>query len=136
VSTVVVDAQAFTGKGRLVMSDNDIEKDLENLAKAERRVEQDEARLVKDKALEREALEELEKARRDHLVTIFVGKADYKVKPGPWIVAQLKIDLGIDPAKVLAEITPQGLKDLADDAEITLHEGERFMTHARKGGSS
>jgi hypothetical protein len=118
-------------------SNNDrVEKDLENLEKAERRVEQDEARLVEDQAKVREVLEELEKARHDHLVTIFVGKTEYQVESGPWIVAQLKVKVGIDPARVLAEITPHGLKDLADDAEITLHEGERFMTHARTGGSS
>jgi len=44
--------------------------------------------------------------------------------------------LGKVKAKVLAQITPQGLKDLDDNAEIELHEREQFMTHARSGGSS
>jgi hypothetical protein len=72
----------------------------------------------------------------ERLITIIVDKEERRVRSGTWIVAQLKAALGIDPARVLAEITAHGLKDLADDSEITLHEGERFMTHARSGGSS
>lgn len=71
-----------------------------------------------------------------HEITIIVDGTEYNVRPGQWVVAQLKAQLNIDPAKVLAEITPHGLKDLADDATIELHNKERFMTHARSGGSS
>ncbi len=71
-----------------------------------------------------------------HLVTIVVDDKDRQVRGGKWIVRDLKAELGIDPAKVLALITPQGLKDLDDNAEIEVHEKERFMTHARSGGSS
>ena len=85
----------------------------------------------------REAVDELKAARReDGLITIVVDGTDHRVRPGKWIVRDLKAKLGIDPAKVLAEITAQGLKDLDDGAEIDLHEKERFMTHARSGGSS
>lgn len=111
------------------------EKALENLEKAERQVERDEERLLEDQEKVREAVAELEETR-EHLVTIFLGKDEYKVRAGVWNVAQLKATLGVDPARVLAEITPDGLKDLEDTADITLHEGERFMTHARTGGSS
>ncbi len=71
-----------------------------------------------------------------HLITIVVDGNDYQVRPGKWVVRDLKAQLGIDQAKVLAEITPQGLKDLDDNAEIEVHEKEQFMTHARSGGSS
>jgi len=71
-----------------------------------------------------------------HLVTIVVDGIDRQVRPGKWVVRDLKLHLGIDQAKVLAEITPQGLKDLDDNAEIEVHEKEQFMTHARSGGSS
>jgi hypothetical protein len=69
-------------------------------------------------------------------VTIIFDGKDVKVRAGEWVVQDLKQALGVDPAKVLAEITPHGLKDLADDARIHLHDGERFMAHARSGGSS
>jgi len=85
------------------------------------------------------ALDELEAAKKpphDELITTVVDGVDHQVRRGKWIVRELKAALGIDPAEVLAEITPQGLKDLDDDAEIELHPKEKFMTHARSGGSS
>jgi len=48
----------------------------------------------------------------------------------------LKAAVGVDAAKALAEITPQGLTDLDDGARIELREGERFMSHVRTGASS
>jgi hypothetical protein len=89
----------------------------------------------------RAAEQELEAARDElqdakHLITIIVDGVDREVRPGKWIVSQLKAELKIDPAKVLAKITPQGLEDLDDNKEIELHEREQFMTHARSGGSS
>jgi hypothetical protein len=113
-----------------------IEKAVEKVKEAEVRVERDEAQLQKDQAKERQAIEELEAAERHHEIIIIVDGAEHKVRPGEWAVAALKAQLGIDPAKVLAEITSHGLKDLADDAKIELHNHERFMTHARSGGSS
>ncbi|QEX23803.1 hypothetical protein FRZ61_37420 [Hypericibacter adhaerens] len=72
----------------------------------------------------------------EHEVPILVDGHPRKVRRGPWIVKDLKAAVGVDPAKVLAEITPQGLKDLADTATIEIHEGLRFMSHARSGGAS
>jgi hypothetical protein len=69
-------------------------------------------------------------------VTIVVDGVKHEVRPGPWIVSELKAAVGVPAAKVLAEITPQGLKDLEDGATITVHEGQRFMSHVRTGGSS
>lgn len=77
--------------------------------------------------------------KEDHgraTVTIVVDDVKHEVKPGKWIVRELKSKTGVDPAKVLAEITPQGLVDLDDDAKIGVHEKQRFMSHARSGGSS
>jgi hypothetical protein len=71
-----------------------------------------------------------------HQVTIIVDGVEHKVRAGDWVVRDLKATLNIDPAKVLAEITPHGLVDLDDNATIKLHEKEQFMTHARSGGSS
>lgn len=102
-------------------------KALADLEHAERDLEAAEAEI-------RKAEEELDEVRRP--ITIIVDGDPHKVRRGKWIVHELKSTLGIDPAKVLAEITPHGLKDLDDNAEIELHDREQFMTHARSGGSS
>jgi hypothetical protein len=67
---------------------------------------------------------------------ITVDNEPKKVREGDWVVSELKATVGVDPAKVLAEITPTGLIDLDDAAHIKVVDGERFMSHARKGGSS
>jgi len=105
------------------------EKALQDLRKAELDLQRAEGEVS-------EAEHEIEEAHRDHDVTINVDGTDHQVHRGKWIVRQLKAAVGVDPAKVLAEITPQGLKDLTDDQEIEVYQGERFMTHARSGGSS
>lgn len=69
-------------------------------------------------------------------VTIVVDDVKHQVRPGAWIVRDLKVAVKVDPAKVLAEITPHGLKDLDDDGKIAVHPGQRFMSHVRSGGSS
>lgn len=69
-------------------------------------------------------------------VTIIVDDRRHEVRAGSWVVSDLKAAVGVDPAKVLAEITPHGLKDLDDNATIEVREGERFMSHARSGGAS
>lgn len=69
-------------------------------------------------------------------VTIVVDDHKFAVRPGTWVVRDLKAETKVDPAKVLAEITPHGLKDLSDDSKIAVHEGQRFMSHVRAGGSS
>lgn len=73
---------------------------------------------------------------QENTVSISVDNIKHEVRPGKWIVRDLKAEIGVEAAKVLAEITPQGLKDLEDDAKIGVHEGLRFMSHARSGGSS
>lgn len=74
--------------------------------------------------------------KHDHSVTIVVDGQSREVRPGKWIVRDLKTEVGVDQAKVLAEITPHGLKDLDDGDSIGVHEKQQFMTHARSGGSS
>lgn len=69
-------------------------------------------------------------------VTITVDDVDYEVRPGKWIVSDLKAATNVDPAKVLAEITPHGLEDLEDSAHVGVHEKQRFMSHARSGAAS
>jgi len=77
-----------------------------------------------------------EKKPPEHTVTIVVDDHKHQVRPGKWVVHDLKTAVGVEAAKVLAEITPHGLKDLEDNATIGVHEGQRFMSHVRSGGSS
>jgi hypothetical protein len=72
----------------------------------------------------------------DHLIVITVDGVEHKVRRGDWVVSALKAALGVDPAKVLAEITHHGLKDLDDSQSIKVLNNEKYMTHARSGGSS
>jgi hypothetical protein len=71
-----------------------------------------------------------------HIVVIVVDDAKHKVRAGRWKVSELKAAVAVDPAKVLAEITPQGLKDLEDGDHIEVREGQRFMSHVRTGAAS
>lgn len=70
------------------------------------------------------------------LATIEVDGKEHRVRRGDWIVSDLKAEVGVDPAKMLAEITKHGLKDLDDSATFKVHEHDKFMSHARSGGSS
>ncbi|WP_156952201.1 hypothetical protein [Bradyrhizobium sp. WSM1743] len=67
---------------------------------------------------------------------IIVDNQPKTVRQGEWLVSALKQEVGVDPAKALAEITPTGLVDLEDTAHIDVRDGLRFMSHVRKGGSS
>ena len=110
-------------EGPVEKARHDLERAEADLRRAEHEVE--------------EALEEVREAERhDGDVTIIVDGTEHRLSRGPWVVSALKVRLDIPAAKVLAEITPNGLDDLADDATVDLREGERFMTHARTGGSS
>ncbi|MEA3194323.1 MAG: hypothetical protein QOD26_2656 [Betaproteobacteria bacterium] len=71
-----------------------------------------------------------------HKVKIIVDDVAHQVRAGSWIVSELKAAVGVDPVKVLALITPHGLKDLPDDGKIAVHEGAQFMSHARSGAAS
>lgn len=105
------------------------EKALRDLRKAEADLERAQAEV-------REAERELAEARQREFVTLIVDGAPHRVRRGQWVVQELKAAAGVDAAKVLALITPQGLKDLRDDETIEVHESERFMSHARSGASS
>jgi hypothetical protein len=72
----------------------------------------------------------------EHEAHITVDNVRKTVRKGDWVVSALKAAVGVDAAKVLAEITPTGLTDLDDTAHIDVKSGMRFMSHARTGSSS
>jgi hypothetical protein len=116
------------------MNGNDLQrgnpegKALEDLAHAEKDLVKAEQEILDAEA-------ELEHIRKEE-VTINVNGKDFRVRGGDWVVEELKKEVGVDPSQVLAEITPQGLKDLRDNEVIKVHQDERFMSHARSGASS
>lgn len=71
-----------------------------------------------------------------HGVHIVVDGNKHEVRAGQWLVSELKAAVGVPAEKVLAEITPHGLKDLEDSERVAVHDGQRFMSHVRTGGSS
>lgn len=74
---------------------------------------------------------------RQDLVTIDVNQVPRQVRPGCWVVAALKAAVDVPAAKVLAGIKPDGTFDnLDNDARIEILGGEKFISHARRGGSS
>ncbi len=74
---------------------------------------------------------------RQDLVIIEVNQASKQVRPGCWVVADLKAAVGVAAEKVLAEIKADGTFDNLDDAaRIEIRGGEKFISHARRGGSS
>jgi hypothetical protein len=76
-------------------------------------------------------------ATRQDLVTIDVNQIPKQVRPGCWVVGALKAAVDVPAAKVLAEIKPDGTFDnLDNDARLEIRGGEKFISHARRGGSS
>ena len=70
------------------------------------------------------------------IAEITVDRRKHKVREGNWVVSRLKATVGVDAAKVLAQVTPGGLKDLDDGETIHVRDGQKFVSHARSGGSS
>lgn len=77
-----------------------------------------------------------EKEEAEKKVHITVDRVAKTVRAGDWLVSALKAEVGVDAAKVLAQIKPHELVDLDDAAHIKVHDGEKFMSHARTGASS
>jgi hypothetical protein len=79
----------------------------------------------------------LERFHTRQLITIEVNHEQKHVRPGVWLVSDLKAATGVPVAKVLAKITHDGIFHNLDDAAcIEICNGEKFISHARRGGSS
>ena len=72
-----------------------------------------------------------------HTVTIFIDTKPVRVPEGRITVARLKELGGVSPADDLNEVLPTGrLKTLADDGVVEVHEGLKFISTPKTGGSS
>ena len=74
---------------------------------------------------------------KDHEVTVTINGPEHKkkIRGGAWVVSALKEALGV-AAELQLAIKEKELIPLEDDETITVHEGEAFVSHKRRGGSS
>lgn len=75
-----------------------------------------------------------------HLITVFLNGSQEENKKeipgGEYVVSKLKEVLGVPADRVLEIVKEEGFVTLKDDESIHVHEGEKFASHVRKGGSS
>lgn len=81
---------------------------------------------------------ELEEAghHKQRLVEITVDRQRKEVKAGVYIVSFFKTLVGVAADRELDILKDGVLEPLDDNAEVTIHGCETFVSHARTGGSS
>jgi uncharacterized protein YlzI (FlbEa/FlbD family) len=76
-----------------------------------------------------------EKEHGHDTVVVFINGEKKTIDAGSYVVAKLKEVLGVPADKELA-IKDKEIVPLKDDETITVHNGEKFVSHARHGSSS
>jgi hypothetical protein len=85
----------------------------------------------------RKAEREVEEAeRRDREIEVTVDNKPKFVKRGTYLVSTFKQLVGVAADRELDVVHDGVFKPLDDNKEITVHECEVFVSHARTGGSS
>lgn len=80
---------------------------------------------------------EIEEARRArHEVEVIVDRMPKRIEAGRYVVAVLKKEVGVAPDRELDLLKDGVLEPLDDNAEITIHGCEVFVSHVRCGGSA
>lgn len=69
-------------------------------------------------------------------VPVTIDNRTVEIQAREWVVAQLKIALGVDPSRELEQVVDGKLVPLDDNAKIHIHGHEVFVSHVRGGGSS
>lgn len=69
-------------------------------------------------------------------VEVTVDNTVKTVHRGHYTVAAFKQAVGVDPSKELDEIVNGEIRPLDDNSSLVIRGGERFISHARSGGSS
>jgi multidrug resistance efflux pump len=115
-------------------------------------IEQAEADIGKAKAEVQDALAELEHAERDlekagaeleeaerhkpRIVEVTVDRQRKCVEAGVYVVSAFKALVGVAADRELDILKDGVLEALDENAKITIHGCETFVSHARTGGSS
>ena len=85
----------------------------------------------------RRARDEVEDAeRRDREIEVKVDGQVKRVRRGTYVVADFKRLVDVAADRELDIVHHDVFKPLNDDAEITIHQCEVFVSHVRTGGSS
>lgn len=108
--------------------DAEIRRDLAEIAEDTREVERLEA--------EKEELEHNHKHPHPELVKITVDGKQHEIRPGEYVVSQLKTEVGVPANYELEELREGTMVPLEDNATIRICGGEAFISHVRRGGSS
>jgi multidrug resistance efflux pump len=81
-------------------------------------------------------LEEAEHEHRHREVEIKVDGRRLRVRAGTYLVSEFKKLVGVAADRELDIVEHDSFKPLDDNAEITVHQHEVFVSHVRTGGSS
>ena len=73
---------------------------------------------------------------KDKEVEVFINGKEKEILKGKYVVSDLKTALGVPADDELAAIRGKESVALKDDETIEVHEGEKFVSHKRRGGSS
>jgi ethanolamine utilization protein EutQ (cupin superfamily) len=77
-----------------------------------------------------------EKGEHGNLVEVTIDSRKVSIQSKEWHIAELKKELGVDPAKELEQVIDGKLTPLADDAKVHIRGGEVFVSHVKSGSSS
>jgi len=70
------------------------------------------------------------------LIIVSIDGREVKIKPGDYVVSNLKSILGVSPDYVLDQVRGGQLIPLNDGDTIKVHNHEEFISHVRCGTSS
>jgi hypothetical protein len=81
--------------------------------------------------------EKHEEQHHKQLVRVKIdGDRTVELAAGNYLVAELKVKLGVAPESELEIVDDGQFRPLADDGHIHIRGGEEFVSHVRSGGSS
>jgi hypothetical protein len=91
---------------------------------------------VREAEVHKAELEVEEAEHRDHEIEVKVDGQPKRVKRGTYLVSAFKLLVGVAADRELDIVDNGVFKPLEDGREITIHECEVFVSHARTGASS
>ena len=119
-------------KNHLKRAEAELQHAVTDLEKAEA-----EAEVRKAEADVNKAEQEVEEAERpDREIEVTVDNKPKLVKRGTYLVSTFKQLVGVAADREFDVVRDGVFTPLDDNKEITIHEGEVFVSHARTGGSS